>query len=216
MNKHNDKNLVISYLTLRRAIGILGISFPVILVLGSIFIGGYKEIQKSISFYYYTNMGDVFVGFLCAVGLFLFSYTGHDWRDKLAGDLGCVFALGVAFWPPAPAVPPPGDLPWVHTLHLISACLLFGVLIYFSLALFPRTNKQNLTARKKKRNIVFKLCGYLMAVCLLLLILYFAWLKKSFPGLACLKPVFWLESIALVSFGVSWITKGQLLWKDTD
>ena len=34
-----------------------------------------EAIQKSISYYYYTNMQNVFVGILCAVALFLFAYT---------------------------------------------------------------------------------------------------------------------------------------------
>jgi hypothetical protein len=29
-----------------------------------------------------------------------------------------------------------------------------------------------------------------------------------------LKPVFWLESIAVVAFGISWLVKGEAIFKD--
>jgi hypothetical protein len=29
-----------------------------------------------------------------------------------------------------------------------------------------------------------------------------------------LTPVFWLESLAVVAFGVSWLTKGETILKD--
>ena len=90
---------VISYYTMRRAIGILGITLPLILVAGSSLFGGCREVQYSISTYYHTNMRNIFVGYNCAVALFLFAYRGHDWRDNLTGYLGCIFVLGVAFLP---------------------------------------------------------------------------------------------------------------------
>ena len=84
---------------MRRAIGVLGITLPLILVAGSSLFGTCSEVQYSISTYYHTNMRNVFVGYNCAAALFLFAYRGHDWRDNLAGYLGCIFVLGVAFLP---------------------------------------------------------------------------------------------------------------------
>lgn len=60
-NHHDNKQLVISYLTLRKTIGILGIFLPLTLVIGSILFGDCITIQQSISNYYHTNMRDVFV-----------------------------------------------------------------------------------------------------------------------------------------------------------
>jgi hypothetical protein len=37
------------------------------------------------------------------------------------------------------------------------------------------------------------------------------------PGHATIReldPVFWLESLAVVAFGVSWLTKGEMILKD--
>ena len=201
-----------SYFSMRRAIGILGMSFPFILVFGSMLVGKSDAIQYSISTYYHTPMRDIFVGIICAIAVFLFSYRGYDWKDNLAGHLGCVFALGVAFLPCTN-----GNLqsPIVGDLHWISAAFFFSVLIFYSLYLFPKTHKgRPKSEQKKSRNKVFKICGYLMLACMLLVFIYMQFLEDQWPGLKKLNPVFWLESIILVLFGISWLTKGQLILKD--
>ena len=107
MNSTNstDISLVLSYLGLRKAIGIIGISLPFVLAIGKIIFDD-PGIQPSISDYYYTIMGDVFVGSLCAMGVFLLSYRGYDKQDNIAGNLACVFAIGVALFPTTPALNP--------------------------------------------------------------------------------------------------------------
>src|SRR3989344_41314 len=99
-NEPNDY-LVLSYLDLRKAIGVIGMALPFVLVFGKFSIQG-GGIQSSISSYYYTVMGDVFVGSLCAIAVFLGSYRGYTRTDSIAGNLACVFALGTALFPTAP------------------------------------------------------------------------------------------------------------------
>ena len=73
----NEISLALSYLVLRRIIGLLGFLFPFVLSLGALILFQ-TGIQSSISSYYHTGMGDVFVGILCVIGVFLFSYKGFD------------------------------------------------------------------------------------------------------------------------------------------
>ena len=47
-------------------------------------------------------MGEVFVGSMCAIGAFLWSYKGYDWRDATAGSIIAVCAIGIALFPTAP------------------------------------------------------------------------------------------------------------------
>jgi len=225
MNKPPE---IISYYTMRRAIGVLGITLPLILLTGSSLFGDYKEVQMSISTYYYTNMRNIFVGFNCAVALFLFAYRGHDWMDNLAGYLGCIFVLGVAFLPCTISTPNQPCLvpvsehnPLVGKLHNMSAILYFIILIVYSLFLFPKTHMDMVTGekmfmgrQKKKRNVVYYICGSIMTMSLLLIIAYMWILNNRYSGLERLHPVFWLESIVLLSFGISWLTKGQLFFRD--
>ena len=162
-------SLVVSYMNLRKMVGILGFAFPIILVVGSVVAGGYEQIQNSISSYYHTNMRDIFVGVLCVVALFLLSYRGYDRIDNIAGNIACFFALGVAFFPTAHHDPTLITNPIIGKLHLISASLFFLVLTYFSLFLFTKTDpSKKISKPKKNRNKVFRVCGYIMFGCILM------------------------------------------------
>ena len=60
---------VIAYKKLRKAIGVLGTALPFVLAAGGYFFFS-TGIQSSLSAYYHTDMGDVFVGTLWAIGVF--------------------------------------------------------------------------------------------------------------------------------------------------
>lgn len=215
-NTPDDKHsLVISYLTLRKAIGFLGLLLPFILVIGGWIGRGQFGIEPSISDYYYTVMRNGFVGVMAAVALFLFAYRGYEVTDRVAGYLGCFFALGVAFFPTSPDPLPEGYPAVIGILHFVFAGLFFSTLIFFSLVLFTRTqNKHSMTGMKKVRNTVYHICGYIMIGCIIGIALYFFWLEDRFPGLANADVVFYLESLALIAFGISWLVKGELMLKD--
>ena len=74
--------------------------------------------------------------------------------------------------------------------------------------------KMFMARQKKKRNVIYYICGGIMTASLILIIAYMWFLDHLYPGLERLNPVFWLESIVLLSFGVSWLTKGQLFFRD--
>ena len=214
----DNQNLVIQVKLLRRAIGILGILFPFVLAIGA-WLRGCDAMQHSISYYYHTNMGDFFVGFLCAFSMFLFAYNGQEKKDSRAGNVAGIFALGVVLFPTTFYTQEDECtmLPWFTNqfIHLTSAACFFLTLAYFSLFLFTKTKDDKpAVGQKKKRNNVYKTCGYVMIGCLALIVLYMLWLKNTIPSLQNLKPIFWLESFALIAFGVSWLTKGETIWKD--
>jgi len=90
-------------------------------------------------------------------------------------------------------------------------------LIYFSLFLFTKTSTpREPTSQKLQRNILYKVCGYTMAVCILLIAVYYLLAEEtaSLPG--TYKPVYWLEAVAILAFGVSWFTKGEAILKDDE
>jgi len=210
MNQTNNKS-VISNSTLRMSVGILGISLPFILVIGSIILDGENKILSSISTYYHSRIGNGFICIMSAVAISLFAYKGHDSRDNIAGHLGGIFALGTALFPNSKAFP----FTLIHKLHLTCATLLFLVLIYFSIVLFTTSNKPKpYTRAKKNRNRVYYICGFTMIACVIFIALLKLWLENSFPQIQDLKLAFWLESIALIACGISWITKGQKIFKD--
>ncbi|MDH3263063.1 MAG: hypothetical protein OEM24_03605 [Paracoccaceae bacterium] len=106
---------VLSHLAVRRALGVLGLALPAMLYAYARVFG--YGMQPSISEFYHTHMGDLLVGCLVAIGVFLISYLGYPkqpgerlsdrWVARAAG-LG---ALGVALFsvvPPDLAACPPG------------------------------------------------------------------------------------------------------------
>jgi hypothetical protein len=53
-----------------------------------------------------------------------------------------------------------------------------------------------------------------MLICIVLIAVYWTILEKKCTCLVNFNPVFWLESIALWAFGISWIVKGEVILKD--
>jgi len=203
-NNADERCEMVSPATLRWVVGVLGVSLPVILAVWGFFIYGGLEIQPSISDYYTLRTRDAFVGILFVVGWFLFAYKGYEPQDDIAGDLACLFALGVVFFPTS-------GKGWEKALHFISASGLFLVLSYFSLCLFTKSKGQK-TPRKRTRNAIYRTCGVVMLACIALIGIY-CWQLDKTP-ISALKPVFWLEFLALWAFGISWFVKGETLFQD--
>jgi hypothetical protein len=203
--------LVLSYLGLRKAVGIIGVALPFALAFGKLLLQG-PGIQDSISGYY-TAMRNIFVGSLCAIGVFLMSTRGYDWKDELAGNLACVFAIGVALFPTTPYMGATSRDEFIGKLHLSFAAFLFLTFAYFSLMLFTKTAPDKTPTRQKlQRNIVYRVCGYTILACILLIAVVALTSVGYLVGR--LTPVFWFESAAIVAFGVSWLTKGETILKD--
>ena len=155
---------LVSYLTLRKVVGVLGIALPVVVYVWGAWITGEAGPLPSISDYYSLRTRDAFVGILFTVGWFLLTYRGYDRRDDWAGNLACVFALGVAL------LPSTGSR-MEMVLHTISATALFLVLAYFSLFLFTRSGPVQ-TPKKKIRNKVYRVCGVIIVACIVLIGIY--------------------------------------------
>ncbi len=215
-----NSSYVISYMTIRKTIGFLGILLPAILLLGNFTLAKCHSIENSISHYYYTTMGDVFVGILCAVALFLIAYKGYDKVDGRACNLAGICALGVAFFPTeVDANSLCNNTQILHTLnlsvvHYISAALFFTTLACISLFLFTKTgNAENISMQKRTRNSIYKICGIIMLISIVL-IACVGFIPDVGSKLQDYKPVFVLEWIALIAFGVSWLVKGELVLGD--
>lgn len=202
-------NLVHNYLFLRRAIGFLGIALPFVLVFGKVLVDG-GGLLNSISGYYYSGMRDVWVGTMCAIGVFLLSYRGYGRVDDIAGNIAAVAAVGVALFPTTPAGGSPTDV-IIGTLHLGFAAVFFLTLAFFCLVLFTKSDKENPGSRKPARNRLYVASGVVILVCLAFIVLC-SWLFDDVTK--ALYPALWLESAAILAFGVAWLTKGGTLLPD--
>ena len=197
-----------SYLALRKAVGWIGILLPFGLMVGAQVIPGGQGFQRSISHYYHTGMRDIFVGSLSAIALFMFFYSGYEKIDDWAGNSAGVFALGVAWFPTTET----GPLDRVGVVHLVFASLFFLTLSFFSLVLFTRTKGgETPTQEKIVRNRIYLVCGVVMILCLVAILIFIATTDRD----GDLFPVMLVaETVALVAFGISWLTKGETMYAD--
>lgn len=204
-----DDPLVLSYLGVRRAIGIIGIALPFVLLIGGLVLDG-VGVQSSISAYYYSVMGAVFVGSLCAQGVFLISYR-YRRGDAVLSTVAGILVILVALLPTAP-VEPTAQQSFIGAVHLVCATLYYLTLAYFSFFLFTRTAPGRLpTERKLLRNKVYRICGVVVVGCLVGAGVTGMLLRDS---LGRLHPVFWFETLAGLAFGAAWLIKGETLLRD--
>ena len=211
MSNQNSR-LIISYLTLRKLIGFLGLTFPIILIFGGLLVG--VKIQSSVSYYYHTEMHDIFVAVLCVVATFLFAYKGYEYKDEIAGKVASICAVGIALIPTTIKTNPTEKQELLGAIHLVFATGYFLMIAYFCLFLFSKSNQSTVTKMKLQRNMTYRSCAYVILVCLILIGIY-SFLPTSFTNtVEHLNPIFWLESVAIMAFGFAWLVKGEAIMKD--
>lgn len=215
---NRSQSLIVSYLSMRRFIGFLGIVLPIIVVFGG-FIQNGIVVLDSISNYYYTNMRDFFVGLLFGISLFLMSYSGYEKIDNIVGNLSGLFAMGIILFPVSMYCGKDVKVGIFlindnisGIIHLIFSALFFLSLSFNSIFLFTRHAPGPVSKEKKQRNIIYRFCGIIMIFSMLCIIIFTTFLKTTF--LYKIHPVLILESVALLAFGISWLVKGHTLYKD--
>lgn len=204
-------DIVISYRTMRRAIGIIALCFPLALILFRLISGSW--IETSISAMYWTNSGIIFSSMLITMSVFLFSYNGFDRTDSLLTTFAALSLLIVAVFPCEggtvyliSSIPPRAT----RVVHYVAAGFAFSFLGIMSMFQFTRGGFHT---QKLKRNKVYRGCGYVIfgaIVAMLLLELIPGARRATDP----VRLFYWLESVVVWSFGISWLVKGETIFKD--
>jgi hypothetical protein len=212
---------MIGYIWLRRLIGIVGMAFPLALLVTVLIMGG--PVPGSISDYYYSNR--VCISILeCSLGLiggFLLCYRGYD-RDYIPVRIAGAAMLLVVFFPTIPAHPTHANN-IVGIFHGISAATTFITLAYISFFLFTKTEKPykshagtaatnwmvypKMTARKRERNVIYRTCGIVMAAAMVMIFLNLRWFHVPYG-------MYSLEWIIVGAFAFSWLVKGKTILRD--
>jgi hypothetical protein len=197
---------------------------PLVLVLGGIFdhprideVTG--SIEPTISDFYHTTYRDIFVGTLCAIGVFLISYRGYrreegEWIDDdwLATSAG-IGAFGVAFFPNEGGGMAVTSMTqnmigvgFTPIIHYLSALIFFSSLAAFCFVKFARTCSMG-------RRRVYIACGWGIVSALVLTAV--AVVFKRFVGgvgreiVLDYNLIFWFEAMGIWAFGLSWLTKSK-------
>ena len=209
---------------LRKAIGLLGILLPFLVLAVHNF-----NLLDSISHYYYTSSSVIFTGFLSAFSIALLAYKGYpmdpERKEMMSDDSTTTFAaiaIAIAILIPTDSShdigilhfcgPPyllsyPDSLGWLSTMHLVCAGVFLALLGYMSYSKFTLSPTISLG-----RKYFFKICGLVIWGAIALIPILFGVeyltdkdLNEVIPGFT-----FWLESIAVWAFGLSWLEKGKV------
>jgi hypothetical protein len=224
MPEQHRADLVLSFTRVRTALGILGMSLPIVLVLGGMLDQprmdvGIGRIEPTISDFYHTTYRDIFVGTLCAIGVFLISYRGYrreegEWIDDdwLATSAG-IGAFGVAFFPNEGGGIKVASMTqhllgaeFTPIIHYLSALVFFSSLAAFCFVKFARTCSMG-------RRRVYIGCGWTIVAALVLTAI--AVVLKRFVGgvgrelVLDYNLIFWFEAMGIWAFGLSWLTKSK-------
>lgn len=208
-----DQLYAVSYRLFRKWIGILGLSIPLLLPLIAYLFSGCCVVQESISHYYYTVAGDVFVALLSCTGIFLITYPGKGRIEDYLTNIAGVCAVIVAILPTGyeqfnlTCTYPNcfNNYPFISILHLTSAGSFFLILGYVAIFQFPENTNSNIG---RTRRHFYRWCGIIMWACILTLSpMIFSDYYGDF--LSEWKLVFILEVIMLLSFGTCWLVKGS-------
>lgn len=222
---HNEGQ---AYARIRKAIGYCGFMIP-ILCLALSFTGNCAQtVLPSISHYYYSIIGDVFVGVMFALGLFLVLYKSvfkiekYRRQENILTNVSGLFAIVVGL---IPTDPDGGDCFHITLInggyqdvfgifghfHLPAAALMLLIFGVISYRYFPRNWETGLPDSTNKTR--YRMCAYIIFCSIGILVLYFAdskWLDGRFlSGLRQLKIVFVMECVAISAFAVSWLQKGR-------
>jgi hypothetical protein len=215
-----SKPILQSYYMIRKIIGILGIMLPLLVFL---FHG---DFLSSVSHYYYTRSSLFFTSVLTAFGLFLISYKGYEkdretefLSDNQITHIGGTAALLVVLIPTSASGSNSPDInnmciigsfpmfghnnSLLNTIHLLSAGIFLLIMGWMS---FFRFTKGELTPGKRRKNVVYRSTGYIIWVSIFVLMMEFV------IGYEITKyDVIILETISVLSFGISWLIKGKAI-----
>lgn len=189
---------------LRLIIGGLGMSLSIIVLVLSI-INGYP-FPKSISSTYYLE--PCITPFMIILGWAsgtLICYKGYELIDDIICSFAGLFGLGICLFP-CYSVRDVDQIVGTFQLsantsdmiHTVCAVIFFILLAFNSLFLFTKSTGE-MTKNKKRRNIIFRVCGVGMVASFALLLL-------PIP-----QAVWIVETVALIFFGISWFTKANCI-----
>jgi hypothetical protein len=209
-----------SHLQLRRFIGCVGFFLPIAVVMfnwawGEVvdLFGGvpapsfWGSIQGSISGYYYTASGLIFVSCMVTFGVFLITYK-YGRRENLVGNIGGTAAVLVGLCPTSPRGATTLQTV-VGGLHLVAAATFFVCMAIFCLWLFPKDPNCPEVPVPARRQQFFRVAGSIIVACIVVAVLGLMLLPDEVKNAS--RYLLWPESIAVFAFAASWMLKGRPL-----
>ena len=209
------KEILPSYYTIRKTIGILGILLPIIILLPE------GQLLASISHYYYTKSAVFFIAIMTSFALFLISYRGYkrDEKTEILSDNVIThiagFAALIVVLVPTSCTQSGSEIieaacnsgktqlfghnnTVYSTIHLLSA----GIFL-FAMGWMSRFRFTKGTSPYKW---IFKWAAYVLWASIAILLVEFI-IKWHLT----IYDVYILETISVLAFGISWLVKGKAI-----
>jgi len=213
-NGTRTSHLERSFIIQRRGMALLAAAFPVIFLVSS-FILERTTFQTSISAYYWTldPERNIFVGVLCAVGVFLLLYKGYSWFEDRVLDVAGVSAVGIAFFP----MDKLGDCVSSASGVTASAHGTFAVIFFACIAIIcifmSRNSLKDINDphRRAMFRRAYRWCSGTMIVSIGFAVLY-RLLPEEYALFLCEKSIiFWVEAVGVWAFSAFWYIKTREL-----
>lgn len=192
---------------IRNYAGLLGALLPWISLIGALLVNIHTPLGRSfwsdlsISATYYIT--PALAGILTTAAVVLMCYDGYDLQDNIVTTISGVFGLMIVLFPckcyVSPSIVGFFQVPVKVSsiVHNTSAVIFFCLLAYNALFLFTKHNEV-MTKQKKKRNLIYSICGVGMLASMVLMPLPIRFPAKTWV----------VEMLSLSFFGVSWLVKG--------
>jgi hypothetical protein len=188
----------LTYLCLRLVMLVIAILLPIVFLVSSFWVG----MQSSISAFYHTDMRNVFVGSLFAIGICLYIYKGYNNLEDNGLTVAGLFLFGVALFPIAAS--DGSSSYYFDVIHKICACVFFGLIAV--VCIFARPN--GLTTASEYST------AYNITACLMILVLAGAlvlYLIDKFWHVQFRYSTFCVETAAVWVFAWYWRLKSREL-----
>jgi hypothetical protein len=189
----------IEHHTIKLIVGVIAISLAILTSLFS------KTPLESISASYYEEgwSSTIFIGFLFAIAAFLFAYNGRSVFELIISKIAAVCALGVAMFPCSCG----GHEEIIPHVHYISAGIMFLILAAFCFSFLKRARSKG-HVQARYRVFIYAASGITILASISMIGLDLA-LKEAISTKIS-RLTFICEAVALVAFGIAWLTASRI------
>ena len=167
----------------------------------------------SLSYHLADNARNVFVGSLCVISAFLWSYNGYSLFQAVLSKVAAVAAAAVAFFP-CDCFAGRGievvdrETTLIGIVHTASAISMFVILAIFCWLFYLRAREKD-SKEAKVRGLIYRICAVAMVGAMAVQFLdILDWV--DFSGITQ-RVTYYVEATGLMAFGVAWLTASRML-----
>ena len=166
----------------------------------------------SLSYHLTDNARNVFVGSLCVISAFLWSYNGYSMFQAVLSKVAAVAVAAVAFFPCDCFTGRFDDgvareATVAGGVHTASAILMFLILAIFCWLFYLRAREKD-SKEAKLRGRIYRICAVAMVGAMAVQLLDI--LGVDFSGITQ-RVTYYVEATGLMAFGVAWMTASRML-----